>query len=146
MMDSDGPAGWRRWRGRWRELRLRLRALLHVAFGIGEEPDGREQRDALGARRGPPAELTPPRDVFLVAPGAISLLMPGVTRRLPALPGGLAGAGDAARGGAAVRVLPFGDFLGPAERDHFSALPPIDRRSLDDVDWEALARELTRGA
>jgi hypothetical protein len=143
MTDSEEPAGsrgWRGlWRGRWRQFRRRLRALLHVAFGIGADEGSTAERQAA-SRRGPAVEPTPPRDVFLVAPGTISLLMPGVTRRLPALPGG------AARGGETVRVLPFGDFLGPAERDHFSALPPIDRRALDDVDWEALARELTKEA
>lgn len=146
MTDSEQPAGgWQgRLRRRWRELRRQLRALLYYSFGIGPDAgDAELRRPAQGApapvRRDPAGEPTTPRDVFLVAPGTISLLMPGVTRRLPALPGGAPRAGDSVR-------LPFGDFLGPAERDHFSALPPIDRRALDDVDWEALARELTRGA
>ena len=43
-------------------------------------------------------------------------------------------------------VLPYGDFSGPAEAERFAALPPIGPEATDDVDWDALARDLTRRA
>jgi hypothetical protein len=43
-------------------------------------------------------------------------------------------------------ALPFGDFSGADEAERFAALPPIGPEAVDDVDWDALARELTRRA
>ncbi len=80
-----------------------------------------------------PAVVPPvPRDIFLVAPGSIAALL------APNL-------GESER---MVRSshLPYGDFRDPAECDHFAALPPIERHALRAIDWDALARELTREA
>ncbi len=42
------------------------------------------------------------------------------------------------------RALPYGDFGGAEEARRFADLPPIEPESLDHVDWDALARRLTR--
>lgn len=71
-----------------------------------------------------------PDEVFLVAMGPVTTLVP--LRPLPA-------AATAAESGS-------GDFGSRAERERLRSLPPIDVRSLATVDWDELARELTRGA
>ena len=43
-------------------------------------------------------------------------------------------------------ALPYGDFASAEEAERFAALPPIAAESAEDVDWDLLARELSRGA
>jgi len=43
-------------------------------------------------------------------------------------------------------LLPYGDFSSAAEAERFSALPPIAPEAAEDVDWDELARDLTRRA
>ena len=83
-----------------------------------------------------PSAVPPvPRDIYLVAPGSLAaLLRPALEARERA----------EAAANAAGEVLPYGDFRDPAEFDHFAALPPIEPDDLAAVDWDALARDLTR--
>lgn len=112
--------GWFRWCA---ERRDDLRALVRRLTGRAQPP--------APPQRGRVAAIPlPPRDVYLVRPAGPPTLMPAP----PRLPGGRR------------RRLPYGDFRDPAECDHFAALPPIERGDLGGVDWDALARELTRGA
>ena len=110
---------------------------------------GARQRLVRGARRlqellrrlvraivGPVPEPSPlaagPDEVFLVAMGAVTTLVP--LRPLSAT-----ATATAAESGS-------GDFGSRTERERLLSLPPIDVRSLATVDWDELARELTRGA
>jgi hypothetical protein len=45
-----------------------------------------------------------------------------------------------------VDALRFGDFSGAAEAERFAALPPIPPDAAEEVDWDELARDLTRRA
>jgi tetratricopeptide (TPR) repeat protein len=47
--------------------------------------------------------------------------------------------------GSDVDELPFGDFTGRDEAERFSLLPPIALSDVEDIDWDALGRELIEG-